>query len=146
MDEASVGDEWNSGESLAVTLVDQDLNKNTGSDEDMVMTNAFNSTIPALIIGSPITLSSDSIFGTNATYTNMTIGTFNKIATLTSPYAGSAANEYSQLTLNGTTIADMRTAISDASYVYANYDMTEIAGEITEITLVDANGDALCYR
>ena len=31
MDEASVGDEWNSGESLAITLVDQDLNKNTGS-------------------------------------------------------------------------------------------------------------------
>jgi len=31
MDEASVGDEWNSGETLAVTIVDQDLNKNTGS-------------------------------------------------------------------------------------------------------------------
>ena len=29
MDESSVGVEWNSGETLAVTLVDQDLNKNT---------------------------------------------------------------------------------------------------------------------
>ena len=36
MDESSIGSEWNSGETLAVTLVDQDLNKNTLSDEDMV--------------------------------------------------------------------------------------------------------------
>ena len=37
MDEASVGDAWNSGEALTVTLIDQDLNKNTGSDEDLVI-------------------------------------------------------------------------------------------------------------
>ena len=35
MDESSIGDEWNSGETLAVTLVDEDLNLNTWSDEDM---------------------------------------------------------------------------------------------------------------
>ena len=35
MEEASVGDEWNSGEELTVTLIDQDLNKNTASDEDL---------------------------------------------------------------------------------------------------------------
>ena len=29
MDESTIGDEWNSGETLAVTLVDQDLNKNS---------------------------------------------------------------------------------------------------------------------
>jgi hypothetical protein len=60
MDESSIGDEWNSGESLAVTLIDQDLNKNSWSDEDMVLTNAYNSTIPSLQVGSPITLSSSS--------------------------------------------------------------------------------------
>ena len=37
MDESSVGDEWNSGETLTVTLIDQDLNKNTASDEDLVL-------------------------------------------------------------------------------------------------------------
>ena len=37
MDETSVGGEWNSGETLAVTLYDQDLNKNTASDEDMTI-------------------------------------------------------------------------------------------------------------
>ena len=63
MDESSIGVEWNSGEALAVTLVDQDLNKNTLSDEDMVLTNSYNHTIPSLQIGSPITLSSSSFFG-----------------------------------------------------------------------------------
>jgi hypothetical protein len=102
MDESSVGVEWNSGEVLAVTLVDQDLNKNTLSDEDMVLTNSYNSTIPSLQIGSPITLSSDSLFGSgNATDVGMNIGTFNKIATLTSPYAGVAFNEFTQFTFNG---------------------------------------------
>ena len=67
MDESTIGDEWNSGETLAVTLIDQDLNKNTLSDEDMSMTSSYNSTIPSLQIGSPITLGSDSLFGQTGT-------------------------------------------------------------------------------
>ena len=131
MDEASVGDEWNSGETLAVTLIDQDLNKNSWSDEDMVLTNAYNSTIPSLQIGSPITLSGDSLFGSgNATDVGMTAGTFNKIVTLTSPYAGVAHNEFTQLTFNGTTVADARTALG-ATFVFLNFDLTELTGTVT---------------
>jgi hypothetical protein len=37
MDADSVGDTWNSGEELSVTLIDQDLNKNTASDEDLLL-------------------------------------------------------------------------------------------------------------
>ena len=47
----------------------------------------------------------------------MTAGTFNKVVTLTSPYAGVAHNEFTQVTFNGTTVAEARTAIGDASYV-----------------------------
>jgi len=145
MDESSVGVEWNSGETLAVTLVDQDLNKNTLSDEDMVLTNAYNSTIPSLQIGNPITLSSDSLFGgSTAGAAGMTVGTFNKIATLTSPAATQdGVSKYTQLSFNGTTIAEARTAISAATYVFANYDVTELVGPVTGITLVDASGHAL---
>ena len=32
-----LGGEWNSGETLAVTLSDQDLNKNTASNEDLTL-------------------------------------------------------------------------------------------------------------
>jgi hypothetical protein len=146
MDESSIGDEWNSGENLAVTLVDQDLNKNSWSDEDMVLTNAYNSTIPSLQVGSPITLSADSLVGGAATAAGCNIGTFNKICTLTSPVAAVATDgvsRYSQVSFNGTTIADARTAISDAAFTFANYDMTEMVGDISGVTLVDASGDAL---
>ena len=148
MDESSIGDEWNSGETLAVTLVDQDLNKNTISDEDMVMTNAYNSTIPSLQIGSPITLSSDSLVGQTGTgglgSSGCNIGTFNKICTLTSAATNSAQSaRYTQVSFNGTTVADYRTAAGDAAYVFANYDVTELAGAVTGVTLVDASGTTL---
>jgi hypothetical protein len=42
MDAASVGDEWNSGEELTVTVIDQDLNKNTLSNEDLLLVNTTN--------------------------------------------------------------------------------------------------------
>ena len=42
MDESAVGEEWNSGEILPVTLLDQDLNKNTGSDEDLLVSGVSN--------------------------------------------------------------------------------------------------------
>jgi hypothetical protein len=57
MDETSVGDEWNSGEALTVTLIDQDLNKNTLVDEDLLIMNTTRThLIPSLQIGSPITI------------------------------------------------------------------------------------------
>ncbi|NMI82268.1 MAG: hypothetical protein EX284_03955 [Candidatus Nitrosopumilus sp. MTA1] len=51
MDESSVGDEWNSGESMAITLTDGDLNLNSASEQ----TISFNSTnIPTIVTGSPV--------------------------------------------------------------------------------------------
>ena len=95
------------------------------------------------IIGSPITLDTGSLFGSgNATDVGMNIGTFNKIATLTSPYVGVAHGEFTQISFNGTTIADARTAL-DATYVFLNYDFTEFTGTVTHVALVDASGTAL---
>ena len=81
MEEASVGDEWNSGEALTVTLIDQDLNKNTLVDEDLAIVNTTNThLIPTLVIGNPLSLdhtSADIVSYTNyskiAYYTNATI-------------------------------------------------------------------------
>ena len=57
MDASSVGDEWNSGEELSVTLIDQDLNKNTASSEDLLLVNTTNGhLVPSLQIGSPLTV------------------------------------------------------------------------------------------
>jgi len=143
MVESSVGDEWNSGETLTVTLVDQDLNKNTLSDEDMTLA-AHNSTIPSLMVGSPITLTSSttasgvresSEFG-NA---NMTVGAFNKIGTITtvdaSTYAGGATLNYTTIT-----VAEYRAAADAADYIYLNYDVTSVlTNTITGIELWDSS-------
>ena len=83
MDESSVGDEWNSGEALTVTLIDQDLNLNTASDEDILMVNTTRThLVPSLQIGSPlsVTTSGDDVeavdsFSKIAYYTNATTTT-----------------------------------------------------------------------
>ena len=59
MHEETVGDEWNSGEELIVTLTDQDLNKNTLNDEDLTI--ALSTLIPSLQIGSPLMLGNGTI-------------------------------------------------------------------------------------
>ncbi len=138
MDEASVGDEWNSGESLAVTLVDQDLNKNTLSDESMTLTT-HQTLIPSLQIGSPITLETTSTFE----QATMTCGTFNKICTIASVPAGDLYDNHAgtvQLTLPDT-VADFRAISDGASFVYLNFDLSEVATSLGTIILTD--GDTL---
>ena len=51
MDVSSVGDEWNSGESMTVTLTDEDRNLNTASDETLSFANIK---LPTLVTGSPV--------------------------------------------------------------------------------------------
>jgi hypothetical protein len=82
MDASSVGDVWNSGEALTVTLIDQDLNKNSASSEDLYLTNTTNGhLIPSLQIGSPLMVLSTatdvagvSSYSNIAYYTNTTVG------------------------------------------------------------------------
>ncbi|NWK00855.1 hypothetical protein HX840_02975, partial [Marine Group I thaumarchaeote] len=58
MDESSVGDEWNSGESMAITLTDGDLDINTASEQ----TINFNSTnIPTIVTGSPVSANNTNL-------------------------------------------------------------------------------------
>ena len=54
---------WSSGQEVPVTLKDQDENKNSRSDEDLIVSSNTAGTIPTLQIGNPFTLGSggDSI-------------------------------------------------------------------------------------
>jgi hypothetical protein len=54
--DAPSGGEWNSGEEIAVTLVDSDANKNSHVDEDLDVSNPAVTLVPALKIGNPETL------------------------------------------------------------------------------------------
>lgn len=72
MDESSVGDEWNSGEGLSVTLIDQDLNKNTASDEDLALANSTNTVlIPTLQIGTPLVVTTSGDASAVTTYSKL---------------------------------------------------------------------------
>ena len=53
-------DTWNSGESIAVIITDQDANKNSASDEDLVVSDPNIDIIPALTTGSPVTITEDT--------------------------------------------------------------------------------------
>ncbi|HXV38805.1 MAG TPA: hypothetical protein VD699_04470 [Nitrosopumilaceae archaeon] len=58
---------WNSGEEIAVTLVDSDANKNSRADEDLDVFNPLVTLIPSLRIGTPVTLSGVPQTGVPAT-------------------------------------------------------------------------------
>ncbi len=49
-------DEWNSGETIPVMLIDADANKNSRSDEDLDLDNPEIELLPALSTGDPFTL------------------------------------------------------------------------------------------
>jgi hypothetical protein len=149
MDEASVGDEWNSGEALAITLTDQDLNKNTWLDEDLTLGSTANSQhvgsdlIPSMQIGSPLSLTA----GTEASVSmiedisNATIQTFSKIGIATT--AGTDTMHTGTLAINtGILISDLRTADTAADFTFINYDVTSIVqNDVTAVTIEDQTGN-----
>ena len=55
MDESAVGEEWNSGEELPVTLYDADVNLKMAADEDILFSEEDHN-IPTVWVGSPLTL------------------------------------------------------------------------------------------
>ena len=60
MDVSGIGGTWNGGEEITVTLDDGDLNLNSLVDEDISLTN-WDHKIPTVIIGTPITLTNDTV-------------------------------------------------------------------------------------
>ena len=60
-DKDAVGGVWNSGEEIPVSLVDGDFNKNSLVDEDLDLNNPEITLVPAIRIGSPITLAGSTL-------------------------------------------------------------------------------------
>jgi hypothetical protein len=155
MDESSVGGEWNSGETLTVTLIDQDLNMNTALDEDLTITTnrAGNGTatghgaqiVPAMIIGSPIVLGNDTSLESGTSYGALSlngnwtnVNSFNHIANVTNAYDNNNAG----IEINATaTVHEVRNAVGNATYAFINYDITDLlaGGSSATVTAVAIN-------
>ena len=136
MDETSVGDEWNSGEVLTVTLTDQDLNKNTLNDEDLKVSGTFNKTatlVPALIIGNPVSVAVNTTSATQATeYVAgaSAVSDFSKVATYHSDLNDDISATFAvQL---GYTYADIDAI--DTDHTFFNWDFSSF-GTVTSVGL-----------
>ena len=72
------GDAWSSGEEIPVIIVDDDANRNSASDEDMLVSDP-DMIIPTLVTGSPVTLDEDSTYSTgDDDYMSTNTETFSK--------------------------------------------------------------------
>ena len=153
MDETSIGEEWNSGEVLAVTLYDQDLNKNTGSDEDLKVSGLSNQTtaelfsglsvatlVPSLQIGSPVTVAVNATLqATDAGASGAeSVTSFSKIATLRGDIQSGTGVTTVAL---GYTYADIDAI--DSTYTFCNLDFTSF-GTVTDIDIMSDNTELLC--
>jgi len=138
MDETSVGDVWNSGEALTVTLIDQDLNKNTFSDEDLSIQNTTNThIIPTLTIGNPVSLDK---YGTNIVANSTS---FSKIGYYTnSTYTKTTGNAPEPFVIKDVFDGTDVNAI-DTINTYFNYDVRSLGNStnpITTIKLFESDG------
>jgi hypothetical protein len=142
MDESSVGDEWNSGEEITVTLIDQDLNKNTLVDEDLLLVNTTQGhLVPSLQIGDPYTVttadsrvsvfqkySNITWFDSSSTYQGMGVGDVQNV-TITTGYSGEDIN------------------LIDTENTYFNFDFTSFnntftsSGSLYRVCLVNGTID-----
>ena len=79
MDVSSIDGDWNSGEAMTVTITDEDVNTNTKLDNDFDVSDPAFTTIPAIKIGSPITLGNSGdvyINGAGAAVSNVVVDSF----------------------------------------------------------------------
>jgi hypothetical protein len=147
MEEASVGDVWNSGEPLTVTLIDQDLNKNSGSDEDLLMKNTTRThLIPSLQIGTPLMLTTNT---TAAPATIVSVSDFSNIAYVDIPsgHFGTGGNGNNMTVPTGWTGTQVAaTNDGDQETSYLNYDITSFTNatnDMAGICLVESTGRSI---
>jgi hypothetical protein len=144
MDAASVGDEWNSGEALTVTLIDQDLNKNTNSNEDILISNTTNThLVPSLKIGSPISVIQNltthvadsaayhAFAGNILTVSNYSMIGYWDDTNIANTAAGGLANNFTVAPSWGT---DDIQGLSTLNNIYFNWDMSGLGNSTTLVT------------
>ena len=150
-DIAATGDEWNSGEALPVTLVDDDLNLNTRSDEDLDVNSTSLSLVPTLQIGTPLSLTTgasitsnpmDEVIDANAVPTDgtttLTMDSYSKIGRTTAAIATGQT-----FGINTNILAsDLNTLVNKGGSEYLSVDLRSLIGneaEIDSITITEAN-------
>jgi hypothetical protein len=153
-DADAVGNEWNSGEGLPITLVDDDLNLNTRSNEDLDVNGATVTLVPTLVIGSPVSLTAVSSDGgtagslttesvsagsqSNANGISFTVDSFSKIARVVDALATSATIGVHTDML----CSDLSTLVDAGGSEFLSVDLRTLVGSsaaISSFEITEAN-------
>lgn len=86
-----IDDTWNSGEEIPVVVVDNDQNKNSRADEDLVVSDPNVTIIPALTTGDPFTLGEGGDNKQQVVFVNWEVA--NNALTSTAPVLGTISIE-----------------------------------------------------
>jgi hypothetical protein len=151
MDVSSVGDEWNSGESMTISLTDADLNLNSASDE----TISFSSTnIPTIVTGSPVsateanaarvlavTLDSNDVDLTAITGTLITAmaGIEDRVSVDVSD-----CTDATGWTLTGSVAGELATSTTSTSSSGVTFSNSPAGAETVVLTVIGSAADATC--
>src|SRR3989344_4841660 len=135
MDETDIGGEWNSGETIPVTLVDNDANLNSKVDEDLDVFNNNTKIIPVISIGAPFTIKS----GDNATiWDSLRIGTTGQgFGFIT----GASTNQVLQYWAGGSSVDTfsqrmiLTPSFTNANTTFVDLDIRTSAKEMAAITI-----------
>jgi len=128
-------DEWNSGETASVTLIDQDLNKNSRSDEDLAVESSSTRLIPSLVTGDPFTL------GESLTNSEYAVTVQNIVTTSTYPLIAPTTGTLG--TLQWTDNSGSKVKTSELTVArYSNIGYLEAGTSHTDVRMifVPANG------
>ena len=133
-------DQWNSGEEIPVVITDADANRNSASDEDMLVSDP-NMIIPTLVTGSPVTLNDDSVYSTGGDdYMSTNTETFSKRGMLNVPEgANTLVLQYDGQPLSTILPSDDFKGFSFFNY---NFDSIDASGDVV-LTDMDNVGDVV---
>lgn len=134
------GNTWNSGEEIPIIIVDMDANRNSLSDEDMLVSDP-DAIIPTMVIGSPFTLDEDSTVWVNGDMRPARTEEFSKRGILSQNgpnYGETVVIVYEGQSLNS--LLDVMTGFK--GYGYFNYHFESFAERIDGVILT-VHDDAL---
>jgi hypothetical protein len=132
---------------MTVILKDQDFNKDTLTDEDIVISSAL---VPSLQIGSPLSLGNGTTIGgasiteAGAFYNGTTVSSFSKIAEVDASYAPPFEGTTIDI-VTDITVGDLFALNDSGRFAFINYDITSLTSDtvITGIAIVDKDDNVL---
>ncbi len=136
-------DMWSSGEVLTVVIADEDSNKNSMSDEDMMIHNP-DGVIPALMTGSPFTITEDTTYEVSGNPVDNDNTSYDRFSAIGVVDMTGMADNIESFTINyDMTYADLADVVMDEDKVfsYFNYDFRAFDGKIESIVLVGSNNN-----